>query len=742
MSVIELLAASRAAKALALAQGAVTSSEIARLQQPLDALIAPLAQDAATFPWYMSTQPNALYLSDANKTVIVYETLSLASVRRAYSAVAFNHATKAVEGPYALALDSDHGDDDHGVPSIVRDHQGYLHVFGGGHYGPSLWTCSSNAPDDISATTARTTISGKLCYPHPFAFGTSLGLIVRDDRSATAGSGMTMAWYKTTALDLGVLTWGSEKILVDLGSDTRCYPFSVEQHPKTGEQWILACRANDANTYLQDVLLFRLDPVTGNLRNIGSSNVAPGSQPIGRAFAESSFRIVNQATSGRYGASATAAFDRDGNYHFIYMDTATLSSSATSLDILYQVYDGASFSAPVKIGTASNYKCGMSLLAKRDGTLRAYWSSKEAGQPFNRSGSIFEAVRSAAGVWSAAQVIATPTAYQLDNPVIVKNGRDDMSMVYCECVTVPEGTGDGGKDFRGGGVGFYGYGSKGLVTRYIRYRPQTKQFIDRLSAAPSDETVRRYDAMIRRLVDAGIWADIDGFYMFAAAPNEEAALINLKGDRFNLRKYGGLTFTQGRGYQGDGTSGYLDTGFNPSIAALSTMRWQQNSAHMALYSLTDAQSANADMGFPQAPGYQANDAALTIRNVSNQFTARLNAGGTTSVTPANPNGIGLFVARRTAAQVFDLYRNGERVTQDTTTPSNAPANSNLTILRYQSSYSARQIACASFGGGIADASTSRAKMAILNAALYRALYEVGAVSAALSPLTTLAPRSE
>jgi len=699
-----------------------SAGAMASLAQTASGRRAYFAEDGATSPWYLSTAPNAIYLPEANKTAIAYETLSAAAQKRAYNVLAYNHTTGAVEGPYLTAVDAVTFDDDHGVPSLVRDHQGYVHIFGGGHFGASLFSASSNSPDDVTAWTARNTWTGKYCYPHPFGFGQQIGITFRKDASATPGSGMQLVWFKTTALASGVPTWGSEQVLLDLQSDTRAYAFSVIE--RAGEIWILVVRANDANTYEQDVFLFILNPVTGYVQNLSrGSNVAPASQPIQRAFAEGSFRIVDQSTGGTYGGHAAACFDVAGNYHVLWMDTPTISSSATSLNIMHKYWNGSTWSAPVVVDTIGSYKAGISLVPQRNGSIRFMWGEKTNG--FNRAGSISQRVYSG-GSWGSKTTVASPGAFQLDLPVPVKNGRSDLDAVFCECVTVADADTNGGRDAQGGGLRLYGFGSNGIVTPKFTFRPQTSQFIDRLPTAPTDAVIRRYDALIGRLVDAGIWADIDGLYFLAAA-DQASALINLKADRFNLLPRGTLTFTANRGFTGDGATGYLDTQFNPSLGN-GGCRFQQNSAHLSAWVLSEGQNNIAEIGVPIAAGYQTLDLTLIARNTSDQLQGRINAGGTTTAGSTTTTSLGHTLVRRTGASTTDIYKNGARFGQDTTTASNGLVNANITLLRSHTSYSNRQVAFASFGGGIADTSTSRAKPAIFTNALYRALFEIGATA--------------
>jgi hypothetical protein len=66
------------------------------------------------------------------------------------------------------------------------------------------------------------------------------------------------------------------------------------------------------------------------------------------------------------------------------------------------------------------------------------------------------------------------------------------------------------------------------------------------------------------LKDAGVWSKLDTFAVFATDGNSDFALI----DWIRLSQYTAVnspTFTTNDGFEGNGTSSYIDTNFNPTI---------------------------------------------------------------------------------------------------------------------------------------------------------------------------------
>jgi hypothetical protein len=91
-----------------------------------------------------------------------------------------------------------------------------------------------------------------------------------------------------------------------------------------------------------------------------------------------------------------------------------------------------------------------------------------------------------------------------------------------------------------------------------------------------------YNSLLCGMNSDGDLALIDTLYMLAA-PNSAASLLNLKNASFPLTPHGATTFAANTGINSDGTTGYLDTGFNPSTAG---GNYTLNSASAGCYDLT------------------------------------------------------------------------------------------------------------------------------------------------------------
>jgi hypothetical protein len=97
--------------------------------------------------------------------------------------------------------------------------------------------------------------------------------------------------------------------------------------------------------------------------------------------------------------------------------------------------------------------------------------------------------------------------------------------------------------------------------------PDALTLIAAMTVAPNAARRQVISDHIVALKAAGIWALLDAYWMLAAH-DEQASRLNWKspGD-FTLAPAGVIAFTTDRGWQGNGSSGYLDTGWLAACGA-------------------------------------------------------------------------------------------------------------------------------------------------------------------------------
>lgn len=215
---------------------------------------------------------------------------------------------------------------------------------------------------------------------------------------------------------------------------------------------------------------------------------------------------------------------------------------------------------------------------------------------------------------------------------------------------------------------------------------------------------RLYDALLfRPLVQAGLWYGLDVFYVFATE-SASVALRNLTSNRFTASIVVGPSFVADRGYLGNNTSGYIESGWNASTDAV---QYTLNNMHLSMYCNVNNTEAGSTIGVVDAT---PNGSSLALRQATDAISWRANQTTAEAGAAAVTNSIGLFSSIRTgspAASSF-FYRNGVLTGTGALSASVSVPNGTLKILTLTgAAFSARQACIASVG---AARSTAQEKM--------------------------------
>lgn len=201
--------------------------------------------------------------------------------------------------------------------------------------------------------------------------------------------------------------------------------------------------------------------------------------------------------------------------------------------------------------------------------------------------------------------------------------------------------------------------------------PDAAALIARFTTPPSQSAASIINTRILALKSKGLWDTFDALYVLAAE-SSQAALQNWRQNLYNGTIAGSVTFTANVGMQGDGTTGYIDTGFNPATAV--GPKFTQNSATIGFWSQTAGQANTIEMG--------NTNTLIQCRNTSDAFGHRVNAPSSGSVANVT-SGAGLFVSSRTGPNAADNlpYRDGGAPAINTNPGvSQAPDSNNIRIL--------------------------------------------------------------
>lgn len=232
------------------------------------------------------------------------------------------------------------------------------------------------------------------------------------------------------------------------------------------------------------------------------------------------------------------------------------------------------------------------------------------------------------------------------------------------------------------------------------YNPRARALFERFSIQPDETRKELYSQRFDAGEALSAWSKLDAIWVHSAH-GAEAARLNWLGDIFNCTPINNPVFTPNRGYMGDGSSSYLDTGLNPGTA--SGIKFTQDSACLGVRSNTDNANVGSLAGFYLANygGTTINPRITTAANQA-QYRATTGTAGATSPSNTSPSAIGMFVTNRRSAGAMQGYRQGALLRTETL-PSVAPPDGNLRLGSINdTSFRACQFSMGFAGGGLTD----------------------------------------
>jgi Glycosyl hydrolases family 16 len=250
------------------------------------------------------------------------------------------------------------------------------------------------------------------------------------------------------------------------------------------------------------------------------------------------------------------------------------------------------------------------------------------------------------------------------------------------------------------------------------YASSTQGYFSRLATPPTQARAALYDQMIRKLIQQNILSTLDAAWMYAAQ-DAVTARSNMVSGRYTATGVNSPTFTPNVGLQGNGTSSYDDTGFNPTTPG--QPHCALNSCALYVFSLDYAQNNVASLA-GNFDGTQGT--TLSQRNPSNQIAIRVNSTAGTVMATNVVSGFGLMVAQRPNSANIAVWRDGVQLgTSAVATTSKANNDFGLGHAIGTATFSTNRIAFAAIG----DGSLNAAQMQAFSDAVYSYLYAVGAI---------------
>ncbi|WP_066798798.1 hypothetical protein [Sphingomonas soli] len=173
--------------------------------------------------------------------------------------------------------------------------------------------------------------------------------------------------------------------------------------------------------------------------------------------------------------------------------------------------------------------------------------------------------------------------------------------------------------------------------------PAAAALIGRMSEAPGAARASLIDTAVRALKASGVWDKMDCCWVMAAH-HAQAGLLNWKGAGNMLAALGAMpAFTADRGYQGDGATQLLDTGFVPGAGMTLT-----NNHHLSVWCLSEARDSIAQIA--------TDTLSIASRTPIDTLATRSASVG---VDPGpSLDGRGMWLISRASGSGYSRYHNG------------------------------------------------------------------------------------
>ena len=202
------------------------------------------------------------------------------------------------------------------------------------------------------------------------------------------------------------------------------------------------------------------------------------------------------------------------------------------------------------------------------------------------------------------------------------------------------------------------------------FSTETQAFFDRLLTPPDDTRAGHYDDLVNSLVAAGVWARLDGLWVYAAADGG-TSLLNLVSSRYRATANvtaGRPAFAKDKGWTGTGINANIHTGFTPLT---SEGHLAQDDACMFCWNLTALSTHQMVMGIsdPTPAHSNLNERVCVWPEPDGTTYFALNSAACDTVKLRGDSS-GFWLVNRTAAAALTLDHNGSRVAA-TSTPSAA-----------------------------------------------------------------------
>jgi hypothetical protein len=205
------------------------------------------------------------------------------------------------------------------------------------------------------------------------------------------------------------------------------------------------------------------------------------------------------------------------------------------------------------------------------------------------------------------------------------------------------------RSWAAGAVGGIGRGGS---KPYVFANAEAEAWVAAFTATLNNDDKYNYDSFAGALKAGSLWSAIDAHWWMGGIDSQASRINGKNPGSLTLSLVNSPAHAPYRGFTGDGATSYLRTGYNPSTFG---GQWTLNSAGLVVYSRTAGQTFSTEMGC-RVSGSD-NQSLINLRSTSDTAAIRLNQDVNTGLFPANTDGSGLFIGRRTANNAIEIFRN-------------------------------------------------------------------------------------
>lgn len=217
--------------------------------------------------------------------------------------------------------------------------------------------------------------------------------------------------------------------------------------------------------------------------------------------------------------------------------------------------------------------------------------------------------------------------------------------------------------------------------------PDTQKIIDAMTNKPNASRQTLINNVVVYLKSTNSWEPITNLYI-TSSHHTQASRLNWRNPALNiLVPINSPTFVVDRGWNGDGITSVLDSGFVPSGAMA------RDNCHQGVWCLSNTQSTSFDIGNAVC--------GIISRDASGKLRTRARSGSTSS--DIVPTSVGHSLWSRTGVNSYVTAKNGIVLGSTKTDASTATVGSSLWVCGKNDStlgYSNRQIAAAHWGASL------------------------------------------